>query len=77
MMNLIFQTAKAKDPSKVNPDSRIIFDLEKKQEWFQDPFVQHIMREVDHVTVLQGFVLQTEDGNVIPPDYFNIQMASI
>lgn len=71
MLNLIFQTAKAKDPSKVNPDSRLVFDLYKKQEWFQDPFVQQIIKEVDHATVLQGFVLQTDKGMIIPPEYLS------
>lgn len=71
MLNLIFQSGKAKDPSRVYPDSRGIFDLQKKQEWFQDPFVQQVLQEVDKVSVLQGFVLQTENGDVIPPEYLS------
>ena len=69
MLNLIFQRAKAYNPKDVYFDSRMFFELNKKQEWFEDPFVQRIMKEVDHVTVIQGFVLQAANGNVIPPEY--------
>lgn len=69
MLNLIFQRAKASDPKKVYFDSRMFFEMNKKQEWFEDPFIQQMMQEVDHVSVLQGFVLQAANGNVIPPEY--------
>jgi hypothetical protein len=69
MLNIIFQKAKAADPSKVKVDSRSFFERHKKVEWFQDPFVQRIMSEVDHVSVIDGFVLQAHDGTIIPPEY--------
>lgn len=69
MLNLIFQKAKAKDSKTVYFDSRMFFELHKKQEWFEDSFVQRIMKEVDHVNVIQGFVLQTKNGDIIPPEY--------
>ena len=46
MLNVIFQTSKAKDPSKVIVDSRFFFSKNKKKEWFADPFVQSIINFV-------------------------------
>lgn len=71
MLNLIFQKAKAKDPKTVRVDSRDFFSIEKKVEWFQDPFVQQIIREVDHAECEEGFVLRNEEGIAIPPEYLS------
>lgn len=71
MLNLIFQKAKAKDPKTVRVDSRDFFSIEKKVEWFQDPFVQQIIREVDHAECEEGFVLRNEEGVAIPPEYLS------
>lgn len=71
MLNLIFQTGKAKDRSKVCVDSRDFFSFQKKKEWFEDPFVQRIIREVDHAEVVRGFVLENDEGEAIPPEYLS------
>lgn len=71
MLNLIFQKAKAKDPKTIRVDSRDFFSIEKKVEWFQDPFVQQIIREVDHAECEEGFVLRNEEGVAIPPEYLS------
>lgn len=71
MLNMIFQRAKAKDPDKVIVDSRAFFSLEKKEEWFRDPFVRRILNEVDHVECIDGFVLRNEEGIVMPPEYLS------
>ena len=71
MLNLIFQTGKAKDKSKVCVDSRDFFSLHKKKEWFEDHFVRRIIREVDHAEVIRGFVLENDEGEAIPPEYLS------
>lgn len=71
MLNLIFQTGKAKEPSKVCVDSRDFFSLHKKKEWFQDPFVRRIIREVDKAEVIRDFVLENDEGEAIPPEYLS------
>lgn len=71
MLNLIFQKRKAKGAKHVYPDSRSVFELHKKVEWFEDPFVQKIMKEVNKVTLVKGFVLETESGVAIPPEYLS------
>lgn len=71
MLNLIFQTGKAKNPAQVCPDSRAFFSIHKKKEWFTDPFVRKIIHEVDGASVLEGFVLQDSVGEIIPPEYLS------
>lgn len=71
MLNLIYQRAKAKDVRSVRVDSRAFFSNKKKVEWFKDPFVQEIIGTVDHCRVIDGFVLENEEGNVIPPEYLS------
>lgn len=71
MINLIFQINKAHDPEKVQPDSRAFFSMNKKKEWFEDPFVQRIMQEVDGASVISGYVLKDRSGEVIPPEYLS------
>lgn len=71
MLNLIFQRNKAKDPSAVIADCRGFFDLKKKASWFQDPFIQKILELIDGATVIDGLVLKSRTGDVIPPDYLS------
>ena len=71
MLNVIFQTSKAKDPSKVIVDSRFFFSKNKKKEWFADPFVQSIIQFVDKANVVGDYLLEDRDGNMIPPEYLS------
>lgn len=71
MFNVIFQIAKAKDPDNVIVDSRMFFSINKKKEWFSDPFVQLLLDKVDRVKVIKDFVLEDENGNAIPPEYLS------
>lgn len=71
MLNLIFQRNKAKDPSTVIADCRGFFNLKKEASWFQDSFVQKILESVDGATVIDGFVLRSRTGEVIPVDYLS------
>lgn len=40
-------------------------------EWFSDPYVQRVMKEVDRVEYVDGFVLKNEEGIAIPPEYLS------
>lgn len=71
MLNLIFSRYKAKDGSFVHVDSRAFFSAEKKSAWFQDPYVQEIIKTVDGATVVDGLVLKSRDGEIIPPEYLS------
>ena len=66
MLNLIFSKYKAEPGVLVHTDSRAFFSFEKKVEWFQDPFVQEIIRVVDGATVIDGMVLKSAAGEIIP-----------
>lgn len=77
MLNLIFQINKAQNPDDVIIDSRMFFSTHKKKEWFQDPFVQLLLKKVDHTKVIQGFVLENEDGDVIPPEYLSTGVKTV
>lgn len=46
-------------------DTRIYFRREKKPEWFQDHFVQRVLKEVDHVDVLFEEALRDRFGHGI------------
>lgn len=71
MLNLIFQRNKAKDPSTVIADCRGFFNLKKKANWFQDPFVQKILMSIDGATVIDGLVFKSKTGDVIPAEYLS------
>lgn len=71
MLNLIFQHNKAKDPSAVIADCRGFFNLKKKASWFQDSFVREILETVDGATVIDGLVLKSKTGDIIPADYLS------
>ena len=71
MLNLIFSKHKAKEGVIVHPDSRMFFSIEKKAAWFQDPYVQEIIEKVDGATVVDGMVLKSRNGEIIPPEYLS------
>lgn len=71
MLNLIFQRNKAKNPSDVIVDCRGFFNLKKKASWFQDSFVQIILKLIDGATVVDGLVLKSRTGDIIPADYLS------
>ena len=69
MLNVIFTKEKAK--SKVVTDSRMFFSTHKKAEWFQDPFVQQIVKTVEDAEVIDGFVLKGKYCEAMPPEYLS------
>lgn len=71
MLNLIFSRYKAKEGVQVHVDSRAFFSLNKKSKWFQDPYVQEIIKTVDGATVVDGLVLRSSEGEIIPPEYLS------
>lgn len=73
MMNLIFQKAKAKDPTKVRVDSRRFFDnnVVSNEKCFNDPFIQDIIKTVDGATVVQGPILKSREGKIMPPQWLS------
>lgn len=71
MLNLIFSRYKADDNALVYDDSRILFTQRKRAEWFQDQYVQRIIKEVDGATVVDGLVLKSRYGQIIPPEYLS------
>ena len=71
MLNLIFQTQKAKDPASVIVDCRNYFNRRKQDSWFEDSFVCEIIGTIDGAEVIQGCVLRNRYGKVIPADYLS------
>lgn len=71
MLNLIFQRAKAKDPSSVMVDCRNFFSRVKQDSWFEEEFVINLIKEIDGAEVVQGCILRDRFGKVIPADYLS------
>ena len=71
MLNLIFQKAKAEDPGKVYVDSRWLFSQKKEDAWFQESFVKQVIDFVDKASVVDGCVLRSKEGKIIPPEYLS------
>lgn len=47
------------------------FNDEFEREWFQDPYVQKIIKEIDNTEVVHGFNLYNEFLGSIPPEYLS------
>ncbi len=47
------------------------FNDEFEKEWFQDPYVQRIIKEIDNTEVVDGFNLYNEFLGSIPPEYLS------
>jgi hypothetical protein len=71
MLNLIWQKGKAKNPDDVWVDSRYFFSQNKKESWFKDSFVRKVIKAVDGAEVIDGCVLRSKEGNVMPPEYLS------
>lgn len=69
MLNLIYCKENVKDKSKVCIDSRPFFSEVKQADWFQEPVIQSLLKNIDGTTVVDGFVLQNGNGEIIPPEY--------
>lgn len=69
MLNLIFQ--KAKTNLHFIPDCRLFFSNNKQEEWFKDPFVQEIIKEVDSAELIDGFCIRDRLGKTVPPEYLS------
>lgn len=71
MLNVIYQISKAERNKEVIEDCRFYFSRKKKEEWFQDPFVQAVIKIVDKAEVVSGMILKDRDGQIIPPEYLS------
>lgn len=69
MINLIYTKTKAKE--RVYEDCRDFFSVHKKIEWFQDPFIQRVLKTIDRVQSIDGWCIISEDGIAIPPEYLS------
>lgn len=71
MLNLIFQRNKAKNPDNVWVDVRGFFDTRVEDSWFEDPFVLKVIKSVDGAISINGAVLKSFEGKIIPPQYLS------
>lgn len=69
MLNIIFgrENVPKELVPKVILDSRVYFQLKKKPEWFEDPFVREFLKVVDNTTVLFEEALKDYKGRGISP----------
>lgn len=47
------------------------FNDEFEREWFEDSYVQRIIKEIDNTQVVEGFHLYNEFLGAIPPEYLS------